>query len=374
MLFILLAGIALSLILFAGLRRLEARRQCPHRTGAGDIPRPGRAQTRGAGRRRARDRRRHRRRRPRLGSVLPVQLRHPVPRRPQAALRRPRRRRPPRLLAGGDRLLRRKAASSAMGPGPTSSPGSSIARSSCRCTTPTRSTSRRFAELGVVGGLLVLGLIGSLLWCGFAPGATRCPRNASATRRCWRRCSPSRSAPPSTGSGRSPGWACSSSSPPAWWSPPAATRSPPTPDASQPRAASAATAWPSPEWCSPGSRRSPWSGRCWSSARSTPARPPRRTKTSAARSTTPTPPARSSPGPLRRTCSSACSPSARAIYPAAIDHFTDAIEREDRNWQWYYLRSRVEHAAGGEPAALADLERARELNPRSTCLQGEWAC
>ena len=23
-----------------------------------------------------------------------------------------------------------------------------------------------------------------------------------------------------------------------------------------------------------------------------------------------------------------------------------AIEREDRNWQWYYLRSRVEHEAG----------------------------
>lgn len=61
-------------------------------------------------------------------------------------------------------------------------------------------------------------------------------------------------------------------------------------------------------------------------------------------------------------------------YATAIDHFSNAIDREDRNWQWYYLRSRVEHAAGEDPAALADLERARQLNPRSECLRGEWAC
>ncbi|HXR30070.1 MAG TPA: O-antigen ligase family protein [Solirubrobacterales bacterium] len=62
-------------------------------------------------------------------------------------------------------------------------------------------------------------------------------------------------------------------------------------------------------------------------------------------------------------------------YPAATSHFTDAIEREDRNWQWYYLRSRVENAAGDEVAALADLERARQLNPRSECLQTPgWNC
>ena len=61
-------------------------------------------------------------------------------------------------------------------------------------------------------------------------------------------------------------------------------------------------------------------------------------------------------------------------YPAAIEHFTDASEREERNWQWYYLRSRVEHEAGETEAALADLEMARELNPVAQCLHGEWAC
>jgi O-antigen ligase len=61
-------------------------------------------------------------------------------------------------------------------------------------------------------------------------------------------------------------------------------------------------------------------------------------------------------------------------YPAAIVHFSHAIEREDRNWQWYYLRSRVEHEAGESKAALADLEKARELNPVAECLRGEWTC
>jgi O-antigen ligase len=61
-------------------------------------------------------------------------------------------------------------------------------------------------------------------------------------------------------------------------------------------------------------------------------------------------------------------------YPAAITHFGHAIEREDRNWQWYYLRSRVEHEAGKSKAARAGLERARELNPVAECLRGEWTC
>jgi O-antigen ligase len=61
-------------------------------------------------------------------------------------------------------------------------------------------------------------------------------------------------------------------------------------------------------------------------------------------------------------------------YPAAAEHFGHAIEREDRNWQWYYLRSRVEHEGGEEAAAKADLERARELNPQAACLGGEWTC
>jgi O-antigen ligase len=61
-------------------------------------------------------------------------------------------------------------------------------------------------------------------------------------------------------------------------------------------------------------------------------------------------------------------------YPAAIVHFGHAIEREDRNWQWYYLRSRVEHEAGETETALTDLEKARELNPVAECLHGEWTC
>jgi tetratricopeptide (TPR) repeat protein len=61
-------------------------------------------------------------------------------------------------------------------------------------------------------------------------------------------------------------------------------------------------------------------------------------------------------------------------YPAAVEHFGHAIEREDRNWQWYYLRSRVEHEASEAAAAEADLEKARELNPQAACLAGEWTC
>jgi O-antigen ligase len=62
-------------------------------------------------------------------------------------------------------------------------------------------------------------------------------------------------------------------------------------------------------------------------------------------------------------------------YPTAIEHFTHAIEREDRNWQWYYLRSRVEHEASEQAQALADLKRARQLNPRAACLRTTgWNC
>jgi O-antigen ligase len=61
-------------------------------------------------------------------------------------------------------------------------------------------------------------------------------------------------------------------------------------------------------------------------------------------------------------------------YATAIVHYGHAIEREERNWQWYYLRSRAEHENGEAEAALADLERARELNPQAECLRGEWTC
>ena len=35
-------------------------------------------------------------------------------------------------------------------------------------------------------------------------------------------------------------------------------------------------------------------------------------------------------------------------YPAAAERLTQAIDREDRNWLLYYLRSKVEHEAGDE--------------------------
>jgi hypothetical protein len=56
-------------------------------------------------------------------------------------------------------------------------------------------------------------------------------------------------------------------------------------------------------------------------------------------------------------------------YATASERLTQAIAREDRNWQLYYLRSRVEEEAGEAAGARADLERARELNPRAPELQ-----
>ncbi len=61
-------------------------------------------------------------------------------------------------------------------------------------------------------------------------------------------------------------------------------------------------------------------------------------------------------------------------YPTAIEHFTQAIDREDHNWQLYYLRSRVEEEAGDLAAARADLDRARRLNPLEECLRGKPSC
>jgi hypothetical protein len=56
-------------------------------------------------------------------------------------------------------------------------------------------------------------------------------------------------------------------------------------------------------------------------------------------------------------------------YTGAGERLTQAIEREDRNWQLYFLRSRIEQEAGDTAAAQADLERARQLNPRAAELQ-----
>jgi len=60
--------------------------------------------------------------------------------------------------------------------------------------------------------------------------------------------------------------------------------------------------------------------------------------------------------------------------PVASERLTQAIEREDRNWQLYYLRSKVEHEAGEAVRAQADLAKAHELNPLETCFQAGWNC
>ena len=60
---------------------------------------------------------------------------------------------------------------------------------------------------------------------------------------------------------------------------------------------------------------------------------------------------------------------AQGDYSTASGRLSQAIHREDRNWQLYYLRSRVEREAGRSDAARADLERARELNPLAPELQ-----
>jgi O-antigen ligase len=56
-------------------------------------------------------------------------------------------------------------------------------------------------------------------------------------------------------------------------------------------------------------------------------------------------------------------------YQGAAARLTQAIDREDRNWQLYYLRSRIESEAGDAASAQADLERARQMNPRAPELQ-----
>jgi O-antigen ligase len=61
-------------------------------------------------------------------------------------------------------------------------------------------------------------------------------------------------------------------------------------------------------------------------------------------------------------------------YAGAAERLTQAIDREDRNWQLYYLRSRVESAAGDDAAARADLNEARRLNPLEQCLRGKPSC
>jgi O-antigen ligase len=65
---------------------------------------------------------------------------------------------------------------------------------------------------------------------------------------------------------------------------------------------------------------------------------------------------------------------AQGDYATATQRLTQAIDREDRNWQLYYLRSRVEQKAGDTAAVRVDLLRARRLNPLEQCLRGGETC
>jgi O-Antigen ligase len=55
-------------------------------------------------------------------------------------------------------------------------------------------------------------------------------------------------------------------------------------------------------------------------------------------------------------------------YGLAVDRLDEAIEREEDNWLLYYLRARVNNLAGEGAAAQADLAEAQRLNPEENCL------
>jgi O-Antigen ligase len=55
-------------------------------------------------------------------------------------------------------------------------------------------------------------------------------------------------------------------------------------------------------------------------------------------------------------------------YEAAIGRLNQAIEREEDHWLLYYVRARIQSEAGNPAAARADLREAQRLNPEETCL------
>jgi len=56
-------------------------------------------------------------------------------------------------------------------------------------------------------------------------------------------------------------------------------------------------------------------------------------------------------------------------YDLAVHRLSQAIDREEDNWKLHYLRARVAHEAGDNAAAKASLEEARRLNPEEKCLE-----
>ncbi|MEX2106824.1 MAG: O-antigen ligase family protein [Solirubrobacterales bacterium] len=56
-------------------------------------------------------------------------------------------------------------------------------------------------------------------------------------------------------------------------------------------------------------------------------------------------------------------------YATANERMSEAIDREDRNWVLHYLRAKIENEAGESGAARADLREAQRLNPEEECLR-----
>jgi O-antigen ligase len=56
-------------------------------------------------------------------------------------------------------------------------------------------------------------------------------------------------------------------------------------------------------------------------------------------------------------------------YELAAERMDQAIDREEGNWQLYYLRAKIEHQGGDEATARADLREAKRLNPEEKCLE-----
>jgi hypothetical protein len=59
---------------------------------------------------------------------------------------------------------------------------------------------------------------------------------------------------------------------------------------------------------------------------------------------------------------------AEGDYPTAAGRFAQAIHREEQNWVLYYLKARAEKQTGEIVAARADQAEALRLNPLETCL------
>lgn len=57
-------------------------------------------------------------------------------------------------------------------------------------------------------------------------------------------------------------------------------------------------------------------------------------------------------------------------YPLAAERLSEAIDREPDNWLLYYIRARVHDEAGETEAADADFDEALRLNPEEGCLAG----